>query len=71
MSLAKLMDEYLSEEEVCDFLGVKRNTMQARRSRGERHPPFVRFGTVVKYPRKEFHAWVERHKVWRSLDDGK
>ena len=63
----KLKDEYLTEEQVSEFLGVSVRSMRTYRSEGKDHPPYIKVGRLVKYPTKEFFAWVHKRKVIRAV----
>lgn len=47
-------EEYVQKFFRCSTLAA----LRVRRSRDKNHPPFRKFGRLVKYPKKEFHAWV-------------
>lgn len=50
------LDAY-TEDEVCQILGLAKKTMQKKRSMGKNHPPFIKLGAKIFFPRKLFHSW--------------
>lgn len=63
----KLKQENYSEEEIAEALGLEITTMRTYRSEGKDHPPFKKLGRKTYYPKKEFHAWVEKKALVRSV----
>lgn len=62
-----LKDEYYSEEEVTEFLGIAISTIRFQRSVGRNHPPYVKIGKKTLYPKKDFDAWVKSHKTQKAI----
>lgn len=62
-----LNDDYYTESEVLEFLGIAKATLKHRRSMGRNHPPFVRLGKKVVFPKKEFHAWLKSRPVHKAI----
>lgn len=61
-----IMDEFYDEEFVRNFFGHKTlgslRSMRARAADGT-HPPTMRFGKQVKYPKAAFHEWVSNQPL--------
>lgn len=62
-----LTDNYFTEAEVCEVLGIKLVTMKSRRSRGDGFPPFVKIGRKILYPKEEFSKWIKNQVVQREI----
>lgn len=58
-----LKDEYLTESELCQILGIKSSTLAGRRSCGTNHPPYVEVGKVRLYPKRMFLEWIAKRPV--------
>lgn len=63
----ELKEKYYTEAEIADFLHKKVVTIRKDRYSNPDHPPSVKIGVLVLYPKDEFAAWVSRHKVDRPL----
>lgn len=62
-----LQDDFYTDEEVAQFLGVKKTTLAKMRCAGRGHPPFKKFGRKIRYPKKEFHAWVNSQPIRKAI----
>ena len=60
-------DDYFTEKELAVILRMSPNTLQKNRSLGKGHPPFIKVGKMVLYPRKEFDAWIKSHRLIREI----
>ena len=58
--LEKLKAQFLTEDEVAGFLGMKLGAIRAIRYDGEDHPPWIKFGRRVAYPMKDFQTWLAK-----------
>lgn len=71
MTVQDIVDEYFTEEEVCKLLSpgkpLARETLQVRRSRGENHPPYIKLGQTILYPKSEFYKWLKSQPIKREL----
>lgn len=54
-----ILKNYYTEEEIMLFLGQKKSTLQKNRSLGRNHPPFIKLGVRILYPKKDFQEWVD------------
>lgn len=67
MSIAlALKEELLSEAEAAEIIQYSPMTLRKNRCIGKNHPPFVKIGRKVLYPRKEIVAWLKSHEIKRA-----
>jgi len=68
-AVSNIADEFYTEEFVREFFNYKNiptlRQIQTIRAPGE-HPPFIRIGSSVKYPKKLFHKWVADQSLKNS-----
>ena len=50
--------EYITTEELCQWLKISKNTANNWRRRGL---PFVRFGNTVRYEKLKVQRWLEEN----------
>jgi predicted DNA-binding transcriptional regulator AlpA len=62
-----LKDELLSEEEVAEIIRYSPGTLRKNRCNGKNHPPFVKVGRKVFYPRKEVMNWLKSHELHKAV----
>jgi len=67
MGINDLLDKYYDEEEICRFLGCNKRTLQTYRSNRTNHPPFIKLGNKILYPKDEFHRWLKDQPIFRAL----
>ena len=66
--IERIKEEYLSEQEVMEFLGYSLKTVQNFRSIGSpKIPPAKKVGALWVYPVKDFKAWLERLPTVKSV----
>jgi phage pi2 protein 07 len=63
-----MIDGYYSEEEVAAFLKKKKDSLAKDRYVGSNHPPYIKIGAMVCYPKDEFERWL-RSRVVREYAD--
>ena len=61
----------LGEAEAAKYLGVSRSYLRKARMDGAvgnrtPGPPFIRFGTMVRYDRADLDTWIEAHRCTRE-----
>lgn len=61
-------DDYFSEDEMADILRIKKSTLTKNRCNGEKHPPFIKFGRVILYPKKEVSEWFGGFTIKREIE---
>jgi hypothetical protein len=55
---------YLTEDEICGILRVKKDTLANRISCGTDHPPFVVLARGIRiYPKRMFLDWIAKKQV--------
>lgn len=67
MTAATLKEELLSESEVAEIIRYKPSTLKKNRCEGRNHPPFVKVGRKVFYPKKEVLNWLKSHELHRTI----
>ena len=63
-------EDYYDEFELAEVLGLAKATLEKRRSIRKDHPPFVKIGKTVLYPKKDFAKWMEAHLIRELAEDG-
>ena len=56
-------DEFFTEDQICEILGIKLSTLKARRYCGTDHPPYQEIGTKRYYPKRMFFEWARKRPV--------
>lgn len=51
---------YLTIDEVADFLDVEKKTIQNRVCEGVGHPPVIKKGRTLLFPRDQLIAWLNK-----------
>lgn len=51
--------DYFTEEEMAGILRVKASTLKQNRCLKKNHPPFVKVGNSILYPKIDFKKWQE------------
>ncbi len=64
-----LSADYLTEEQICEALGIARSTLRNRISKGTNHPPAIPLGRRYIFNRVQFTKWLEA-KTMRELRHG-
>jgi hypothetical protein len=59
----ELMSDMISEEEMASLLKKKIETLRNDRYKGLNHPPYVKFGRTVFYPRHDFQLWLKEQVI--------
>lgn len=65
-----MRDQYMNEQEVAEVLDLKVTTMEKRRCIQKDHPPYIKVGATVLYPKAEFVKWLNSHMVRELAEDG-
>lgn len=60
-------DDYFTEKELAEVLRLSPLTLQKNRCLGKGHPPFIKIGRLVLYPKKEFNSWMSGQRVIREI----
>jgi phage pi2 protein 07 len=63
-----MIDGYYSEKEMADLLDLEKDSLAKNRSIGRNHPPYIKIGAMVCYPKDEFERWM-RSRVVREYAD--
>lgn len=63
----KVSLEYYTEEEVAEVMGITVSRLRSRRTEGRDHPPAVKIGRTVYFPKKEADAWLKKRPVQREI----
>lgn len=66
-ALEKIKDEYYDEPEVAAALGLKIKGLRDRRLEGKNHPPFIKIGRQILYPKRDFDLWMKKLQVIREI----
>jgi|GEM_PF-6581746 len=56
-------EDYFSEEEMAAILRIKKATLKQNRCLKKNHPPFVKVGNSILYPKSEFSSWKDSRIV--------
>jgi hypothetical protein len=64
MTIKDLLGEYFTEDDVCVAMGWELPTLRSDRSRNVDHPPFIKRGRRILYPKDKFINWF--HKTSKS-----
>lgn len=71
MTVQDVLNEYFTEKEMCLLLSpekpLAKSTLQGRRSNGEKHPPFIKIGQTVLYPKKQYYEWLKAHAIHTQI----
>ena len=65
-----ILNNYFSEIEIANFLGIKTKTLKTYRStkkgRGKEllkvHPPFIKYGRKIYFPKEQFEKWFQERQ---------
>lgn len=52
-------EEFYTEQEMAELLGYKLSTMKKNRCMGTNHPPFMKLGGRIVYPKEDYRKWVQ------------
>lgn len=66
--LTLIKEDLMSEAEVASILGYKATTLRKNRCLGINHPPFIKIGGLVFYPRKEVMQWIKSFPLKRAMN---
>lgn len=56
------LDKLLTTEEVAEWLGIRKCTLEkARSTRIGDFPPFIKVGRSIRYRRGDVERWLDRH----------
>lgn len=58
--------DYYTEVQMAERLGITPARLKSRRFHGRNHPPYVRIGWVILYPKSEFWNWMAAQKLRRG-----
>jgi len=59
-------NEWFTEQEIAEVLGISLYTLRNRISRGENHPPFSGYGKHKRFYKDEFLKW-DRKNMTREV----
>lgn len=62
-----LQDDYYTDEEVAGFMGISKTSLNQRRCAGRNHPPYIKIGRKILYPKKEFANWLKSHPLKKAI----
>lgn len=68
MTAEDVMNQYFKEDEMCRLLDIEMPTLQSRRSRGNDHPPYIKIGRQVLYPKDKYVAWLKAQPLKAQLN---
>lgn len=60
---AIISEKFLTEDEVCSILKIKKSTLNHRRYTGTEHPPYHEIGRNRLYPKDMFIEWINKRPV--------
>lgn len=60
-------DDFLTEEQVAEFLRWKKSTLTKNRSLGVQHPPYIKIGRTVLYPISNFKEWIKSQPLHQEI----
>ena len=61
------MEELMTTQEVADYLRIKKQTLEAWRSKNINNIPCIKIGTSVRYRRRDVEEWVQKQLNKGSL----
>lgn len=61
------LDDFYTDEQVAEFLGITKHSLAKRRCAGRAHPPFKKLGRKIIYPKKEFHSWLNAQPIKKAI----
>lgn len=60
-------EDFYTEDEMCKLLNYKQTTLRKNRCIRKNHPPFMKLGNQIIYPKREYLRWVHSKAVEREL----
>lgn len=63
MTAEQLWEDYFTEENVAQLMGITVSTLRNRISEGRDHPPFTGRGNGKRFPKDEFRKWERARLV--------
>ena len=65
-----ILNNYFSETEIANFLGIKTKTLKTYRSSKKGmgkeflkvHPPFIKYGRKIYFPKEQFDKWFQERQ---------
>ncbi len=57
------MDKLMTTQEVADYLNIKKQTLEAWRSRNTINIPYIRIGASIRYKKQDVEEWLAKHLV--------
>ena len=61
------MEELMTTQEVADYLRIKKQTLEAWRSKNINNIPYIKIATSVRYRRRDLEEWVQKQLNKGSL----
>lgn len=55
--------DYMTEDEVAEIWRLKVETLRKKRYTDSQHPPYIKLGARILYPRSDFFDWLNRQTV--------
>jgi len=59
--------DLLTEIEVAEIIHYSPKTLTKNRCHGKNHPPFIKIGKKVFYPKKELMVWMKSHELRKAI----
>lgn len=59
--------DFLTDSDIAEYLRLKVSTVKKNRSIGINHPPFIKIGGRILYPKKEFEHWIKSLELQREI----
>lgn len=60
-------EDYLTDEDVAEILRLEVSTVKKNRRIGKNHPPFIKIGARILYPRDQFEKWLKQKTVIQEI----
>jgi hypothetical protein len=61
--------DYYTEIEAAQILGIAPGTLKKRRSLKRDHPPFIKMGWIIRFPKQEFQDWYNSRPLIQQEKD--
>jgi hypothetical protein len=63
-------DDFFTEQEMADLLGIDLGSLRSRRSKGKNHPPYFQSNkrAPVLFPKKEVKKWMDE-RIQYSINE--
>ena len=54
------MEEFMTTQELADYLKVKKQTLEVWRSKNINKIPYIKVGASVRYRKSDVEKWIQR-----------